>query len=69
MRANRIGDFLFCLLTEFEFYIVGVGASRPAWVGELTHMRSVCVNPLDAPKDRQYNFFILSFFHPCANFH
>ena len=43
MHANRIEDFLFCLLTEFEFYIEGSAPRRPAWVGELTHMRSMCV--------------------------
>ena len=49
MRANRIGDFLFCLLTEFEFYIVGVGASTTRYlVGELTHMRSMCVGVSEA---------------------
>ena len=41
-KAKRASDFLFCLLTGLGFYIVG----------ELTHMRSMCVNSLDDPHGR-----------------
>ena len=53
MRANRIEDFLFCLLTEFEFYIVGVGASTTRMGrGINTYAKHVCRRRRDGGEHR-----------------
>ena len=53
MHANRIEDFLFCLLTEFEFYIVGVGASTTRMGrGINTYVKHVCRRRRDGGEHR-----------------
>ena len=58
----------FFILAILGFYIVGVGASTTRMVGELTHMRSMCVGVAEtgvehrSPAKNHKETFLIMFF-------